>query len=90
MVKKYVLVTFPVGLPRPEALADLLARAELFGMDPRWVDGMDAKIRAVTAADVQRVVRTYFCEKPLLVMVGKRSEIQTQVDSLGKVEVRKL
>jgi zinc protease len=86
--KNYTNGLFPLRIEAPERLAGILAGIEFYGLDPKWVDGFQGKVSAATAADVQRVMRTYFRPDPLLVIVGKRAEIEKDLQTLGKVEVK--
>ena len=54
------------------AEAGSLARAEMFGTPPREVE--QAQLRAVTAADVQRVARTYLAPDRLTVVMTRPGE----------------
>jgi len=86
--KSFTTGQFPLELERPENLAAQLAAIEFFGLDPRFVDTFGSRIEAVTAADVQRVARQYFGENFLLLVVGRRAEIEEGLRTLGPVEVK--
>lgn len=70
-------------------LATNLADAELYGLGDDYFDRYVARVRAVTAEDVQRVARTYLDpSRWAIVIAGDRSAIEAPLRGLGIGDVR--
>ncbi|MBI5837695.1 MAG: insulinase family protein [Candidatus Eisenbacteria bacterium] len=86
--RNYTNGLFPLRIEAPERLAGVIGGIEFYGLDPKWVDGFQERVGSTSSADVLRVMKTYFCDSPLLVVVGKRAEIEKDLLTLGKVEFK--
>lgn len=70
----------------PAGILDTLRYFDLYGIDLDYLDDFVERTRGVQPADIQRVARTYFQPGSLIiVVVGDRSALASQLASLGKV-----
>ena len=61
-------------------MAGVVADLEFYGLDRNDIDGLYAKINAMTLADAQRVIKQYYpMDNLVFVIIGKASEIGEQV-----------
>ena len=76
-IKDAILEAFPSQWSRKKVVVDTFAQERLTGWpEHSWTDYRD-KIAAVTAADVQRVARTYLDPAQLVILVvGKAKEVE--------------
>jgi zinc protease len=75
-VKRSLVETFPSSFASKAQSMAIFAGDELTGRDPSYWTRYRDRIRAVTAADVQRVARQYLVpEKMILLVVGNLAEI---------------
>jgi zinc protease len=75
-VKKQAVETFPSSFASKAQAMAVFASDEYTGRDPRYWTTYRDRIRAVTAADVQRVARTYLDPaKMVILVVGNQGEI---------------
>jgi predicted Zn-dependent peptidase len=76
--KTYIKGQFPPQLETNDQLAAQIAQLEFYGLDEREINGLYAKIEAMTLADAQRVIKQYFpLDHLVFVLVGKASEIES-------------
>jgi zinc protease len=89
--KTYLAGLYPLRFETNEAVAGALADLELYGQTPEWIETYRSRLAAVTAKDTEAAAKKYLLtEKPLIVVVGRASEIAPQLKSFGTVEVLKL
>ena len=82
---------FPLGLQSPDYLAAEIANADFFGLPQDFIASYPAKIDAVTMADVQRVLKTYFCTDDLKILVVTNGELAKQaLDGVGALELKEI
>jgi predicted Zn-dependent peptidase len=63
---------------------------EFYGLGVDWVEKYRSRVAAVDVRAAADVARRYLLAKdPLIVLVGKASELKAAVKGLGKVEVLK-
>jgi predicted Zn-dependent peptidase len=75
-IKKSLIETFPSSFASKAQAMAVFASDEYTGRDPSYWTTYRDKIRAVTAADVQRVARTYLDpDKMVILMVGNQTDI---------------
>jgi predicted Zn-dependent peptidase len=75
--KAYIKGQFPPQLETNDQLAAQIAQLEFYGLDEREINGLYARIDAMTLADAQRVIKQYFpLDHLVFVLVGKASEIE--------------
>lgn len=88
--KTYIAGLYPLRFETNEAVAGALADLEVYGLGAEWIETYRSKLAAVTAKDTQTVAKKYLlADKPLIVVVGKASEIVPQLKGFGPVEVLK-
>jgi zinc protease len=74
--KSYLKGQFPPGLETSKQLAQLIATYEFYGMDDREINGLEARIDAVTPAIANQAIAKHFPEDGLVfTLIGKSSEI---------------
>ena len=90
--KAYIKGVFPTSLETSDQLAARIAQLEFYGLDESDVNGMYAKVDAMTLADAQRVIKQYFpLDNLVFVLVGKASEIQNIAKKYaGKLDVKQI
>lgn len=72
---KHLAGEFVVGLRTPSEIASHLARYEMVGLGPRFIDEFAGKLRSVRKSDVDAAIRKYFhLEKALTTMAGTFSK----------------
>jgi len=75
-IKRNLIETFPSSFASKGQTIGIFASDEYTGRDPGYWKTYRDRIRAVTAADVQRVARTHLVpEKLVLLVVGNQKEI---------------
>jgi zinc protease len=78
--KSYIQGQFPPELETAGQLAGVVADLEFYGLDRNDIDGLYARINAMTLADAQRVIKQYYpTDNLVFVIIGKASEIGEQV-----------
>ena len=90
--KAYIKGVFPTSLETSDQLAARIAQLEFYGLDESDVNGMYAKVDAMTLADAQRIIKQYFpLDNLVFVLVGKASEIQNIAKKYaGKLDVKQI
>jgi predicted Zn-dependent peptidase len=81
--KSYVELGIPGALESTSQVAGQMAQLATFGLTLDEYPRLAAKVRAVTAADVQRVARQYLTpDKAHIVVVGDLAKVRGPVDQL--------
>ncbi len=89
--RNYLKGQFPLGLQSPDELAGEIANAEFFGLPNDFIAGYPERIGAVTMADVQRVLKTYFCTADLKILVVTNGELAKKaLAGVGALEVKEI
>ena len=89
--RNYLKGQFPLGLQSPDDLAGEIANVEFFGLPADFIAGYPDKIGAVTMADVQRVLKTYFCTDDLKILVVTNGELARKaLDGVGALEMKEI
>lgn len=74
--KNYIKGQYPLRIETSDQLASLIASLEFYGLTRSDVDGLYAKIDAMTMADAKRVIEKYYpLDNLVFVVIGKASEI---------------
>jgi zinc protease len=80
-VKRNLIETFPSNFESKAQAMSIFASDEYTGRDPSFWQTYRDRIRAVTAADVQRVARTHLApDKLVILVVGNQKEIDLADD----------
>ena len=69
----------PENLQTAGQLADLLGELELYGLGRDEIDGLFARLDAVSIKEANRVLRHYSGAEPVLVVIGRAQELRQQV-----------
>jgi zinc protease len=88
--RAYVELGIPQSLESTSQIANQVTQLGLFGLPLEELRDFSAKVRAVTAQDVQRVARQYLpIDRPLIIVVGDMSKIRAPIEALnlGSIEV---
>jgi zinc protease len=86
--KRAIVASFALSLEQPARILGFAITSKQYGFPADYWDTYPAKIRAVTAADVQRVSRKYLVPQALqLVAVGDASQIKPALEKYGRVEI---
>lgn len=86
--KRAIVASFALSLEQPARILGFAITSKQYGFPADYWDTYPAKIRAVTAADVQRVSRKYLVPQALqLVAVGDASQIKPALEKYGPVEI---
>jgi zinc protease len=89
--KRFLTGQFPLGLQAPDALATRLLDAEFFGLAPDYLATYPDHVNAVTATDVRRALKSYFCTDDLrILVVGNAAAARPALEPLGEVSVKSL
>ena len=91
--KNYTARRFPAAFETAGQLAGRIRDQFVYGLPEDYFDTYVARIEAVTAADVQRVARSWIDPAAMVVViVGDRKKIEPEVRALhlGPVEVRSI
>jgi zinc protease len=91
--RNYTTRRFPAAFETAGQLAGRIRDQFVYGLPEDYFDTYVARIEAVTAADVQRVARTWIDPAAtVVVIVGDRKKIEPEVRALrlGAVEVRSI
>lgn len=87
--RNYLTGQYPLGLQAPDDLAGEIANIDFFGLEPQFIQTYNARVRAVTMADVKRVLKQYFCTSDLKILVVTNGELARKaLAGLGPVEVK--
>jgi zinc protease len=87
--KQYLTGQFPLGLQAPDALAARLLDVEFFGLDPAYIQTFDTKVNAVTMADVNRALKSYFdVDHMKILVVSNPDSARKALAGLGTIDVK--
>ena len=87
--KRYLTGQYPLGLQASDALAQQILDVEFFGLDPHYIESFDAKVNAVTMADVKRVLASRFNTHDLKILVVSNPDVARKaLAGLGPIEVK--
>lgn len=82
--KAYVEMGIPGTLESTSQIAGQMAQLAMFGLALDELSRLAARVRAVTAADVQRVARQYLTpDRAHVVVVGDLAKVKTPIEHLG-------
>ncbi|MBI4473256.1 MAG: insulinase family protein, partial [Acidobacteria bacterium] len=86
--KRSLVASFALSLESPAELLGYAIVRKIYGFPPDYWDTYPAKLMAVTAEDIQRVVRKYIDPENIqVVAVGDLSKIKAVMEKYGPVEV---
>jgi zinc protease len=89
--KRFMTGQFPLQLQAPGALAEHLLNGEFFGLEPQFLETYDAKVNAVTMADVRRALKSYLCTHDLrILVVSDPAKARAALEPFGEVSVKPL
>jgi zinc protease len=88
--KSFITGNFVISLTSQNGIADRLLTREVYGLPADYLTTYRDKIKAVTAADVQRVAQKYIqTDRFAVVVVGDADKLRTDLQPLGElVEVK--
>jgi predicted Zn-dependent peptidase len=82
--KNFVELSIPGSLESTSQIASQMAQLAVFGLALDELPRLTARVRAVTAADVQRVARQYLTpDKAHVVVVGDLAKVKEPIEKLG-------
>lgn len=85
----YLAGQYPLGLQAPDDLAAEIANVQFYGLPPDYIATYAGHVRAVTLADVRRVLQAHFCTTDLdLVVVTNADVARKALAGLAPLEVR--
>ena len=87
--QRYLAGSYLVGLQTQDAVAGALARNWMVGLPPTYLVDYVAKVRAVTAPQVQAMARKYFAPEAYSIVVVGDPAVAPQLVPFGKFEVVK-
>jgi zinc protease len=86
--KGYLVASFPNRFETPGQVADQLATARLLNLPVQHLQAYQDRVRAVTAADVQRVARQYLNpDRAVIVVVGDATKVLSGVQAIAPVQL---
>lgn len=86
-IERYLTGTFVLGLSTRFMVLNTLSQLEELGLPPTALTNFVTDVRAVTAADISRVVKTYLVpDKMTLVVVGDKTAVAPQLVQFGTFE----
>lgn len=86
-ITSYISGLFVIQNSAPRAIINQLNFVELQGLDDSWLRTYVQRVEAVKPADIQRIAETYLDpKKMILVVVGDKAKIETQVEPFRKTE----
>ncbi len=89
-VKNYISGSFVMGLETQAGLATQLANMKLLGLPADYLETYTARVRAVTAAQIQAVAAKYMEPTAAsIVVVGDASQIGKALEQFGQFTVQK-
>jgi zinc protease len=88
--RTYLAGLYPLRLETNDAVASSIADVELYGLGADWVQRYRSRVAAVDGKAAAAVARKYLlATEPLVVLVGKASELKPAMKGLGRIEVLK-
>jgi zinc protease len=86
--KAYLTASFPGRLETPVQVASQLATTRLLGLPAEHLTSYPERIRAVTAADLQRVAREYLHpDRAAIVVVGDARQVLPGLEAIAPVSL---
>jgi zinc protease len=80
----YLAGIYPMRTETNDSVSSVLADIRVYGLGDDWVEKFRDRLRAVTPKQVKEVAAKYLFPKlPLIVLLGKASEVQKQLKGLG-------
>ena len=78
--KAYIKGTYPPKIETSDQLARQLVEWDFYGLDEREVNDFFAKVDALSAAEVKRIIQQYYpLDNLVFTLIGKSAEIKEQV-----------
>jgi zinc protease len=88
--RTYLAGLYPLRLETNDAVASSISDVELYGLGADWVQRYRSRVAAVDGKAAAAVARKYLlATDPLVVLVGKASELKPAMKGLGRIEVLK-
>ncbi|HLT28873.1 MAG TPA: pitrilysin family protein [Myxococcaceae bacterium] len=85
----YLAGLYPLRNETHDALAASLAELITYGQGPEWIEQYRARVRAVTLDEANEAARNWlYREPPLVVVVGRASELKGPLADFGEVTVK--
>src|SRR5262249_31422224 len=90
--KAYIKGLLPTDYETTNQLAAAIAGLDFYGLSEADINGIYAKIDAMTLQDAQRIIKQYFpLDNLVFVLIGKASEIQPVAKKYaGKMDVKQI
>ena len=86
LAKEAIVNSFVFGFDSPWDVVNARASNEFYGFPPDYPDMANARVRAVTAADIAKVAKRYYNKDAMkIMMVGDESKFDPPLDALGPV-----
>jgi zinc protease len=86
--KKALIAGFALGLESPNAILNNYVTRYIYKLPADYWDTYPQRIEKITAADVQRVAKTYWAtDKLQIVAVGDTAKVEPALKKLGTVQV---
>jgi zinc protease len=82
LATSYLDGVFPIRYETTGAVASALTALTIYGLPDDYFDGYRARVRAVTAEDVQRVAREYLRPEALQLVVAGPPDVQAAFAAL--------
>jgi zinc protease len=80
----YLAGIYPMRTETNDSVASVLADIRVYGLGDDWVEKFRDRLRAVSSKQVKEVSAKYLFPKlPVIVLLGKASEVQKQLKGLG-------
>jgi zinc protease len=85
----YAVGVYPLRTETNESIAGGIADIRLYGLGEDWIEQYRSRLKNVSGKQTSAMAKKYLFtrEKPLIVLVGKASEVKGQLKGLGKVTV---
>jgi zinc protease len=86
--QRYLAGLYPLRTETNESVAAVISDIRLHGLGDDWVEKFRERLLAVKSKQTQEVAAKYlFPKSPLIVLVGRASEVKKQLKGLGSVTV---
>jgi zinc protease len=84
----YLAGLYPMRTETNESIASVIADIRMHGLGEDWVEKFRERLRAVTLKEVKAAAAKYlFPQGPAIVVLGRASEVQKQLEGQGPVTV---